>query len=1020
MLIDRPNIVEGSSIQNATVASGSTPPANPSPGELFYNTTLSQLQTYTGATWDTVPSTVTFSAHTSDTALHLTSTQNTLLDGLNVTLTSTELNYVDGVTSSIQTQLNNNVTAITNEVTRATTVEGNLQTQITNITGGSGTLTVHIADMGLHLTSAQNTFLDGLTYPGVLADVNSIPTLTSGLNTVTSNYNAHAASTSVHINANQNTFLDGISYGTVGFADINHLNGLDGFLGSGVALQTYLSDLNTNKLNRSGSQPMLGDLSMGGHSITGLAAPVAASDAATKDYVDQLQQGLHWKDAALVATTANIALSTLQTIDGVLVASNNRVLVKNQTNQAENGVYLASSGAWSRATDANTATELDGMAIFVRSGTVHADTAWVQVNALVTFPGDPISYSQFAAAGGATAGSGIQITGSVISVRHGDGLTFSGQDLTLAVSARFNLGTSLDLATLANGGGGSLLKFTRDTYGRVSGTSAVTSADLTGLLGTTYVLRGGDTMTGPLSGTSITGTSLTSTGTLGVTGISTLGVVNIASMASAGNITVGTPGTEGYMILTQGNAANPGYIGFHTLDAVRRGYVGWNDGTSHLLLASENGWAWEFNVTPDVNGAPILHSTNFNTYAPTLTGTGASGTWGINITGNAATATATADATNASRYIAFTAGATGAQGLLTDAGLRYNPSTNILTAAVSGNATTATTLQTARTIDISGVTATATSFNGSANIVIPITAVPASLLTGTVAAARLTGTYAIDISGDAATVDGFSAQVASGANTIPVRNGSGYLFGNFINMTDGSLTSGVSGIIAKNATDDYYRTATAAAVATFISGQTMSINGNASTASNVSSISNAVGNAYSWTGQQSFISSSNTGIANASGTLMPQATNSSTAATISFHRPSAFGLNMGLDNDNVFRIGGWSAAANRMQLDMSGNVTFAGDVTAFSDRRVKTDIKPLEDALAKVERLQGVSFTRIDSGERGIGVIAQDMQLVVPEVVKEDNDGNLSVAYGNLVGLLIEAIKELKAEVQTLKAKVQS
>ena len=96
----------------------------------------------------------------------------------------------------------------------------------------------------------------------------------------------------------------------------------------------------------------------------------------------------------------------------------------------------------------------------------------------------------------------------------------------------------------------------------------------------------------------------------------------------------------------------------------------------------------------------------------------------------------------------------------------------------------------------------------------------------------------------------------------------------------------------------------------------------------------------------------------------------------------------------------------------SGAITSTGDVTAFSDMRIKHDIETIEGALAKVSDMRGVYFKR-NNGEAGTGVIAQEIENILPEVVK---DGEYkSVAYGNMVGILIEAIKELKAEVEKLK-----
>jgi hypothetical protein len=82
-------------------------------------------------------------------------------------------------------------------------------------------------------------------------------------------------------------------------------------------------------------------------------------------------------------------------------------------------------------------------------------------------------------------------------------------------------------------------------------------------------------------------------------------------------------------------------------------------------------------------------------------------------------------------------------------------------------------------------------------------------------------------------------------------------------------------------------------------------------------------------------------------------------------------------------------------------------------------VQPIEGALAKVSAMRGVSFTRTDTGQRGVGVIAQEVAEVVPEVVHEGADGYLSVAYGNLVGVLIEALKELRGEVEALRAEVK-
>jgi hypothetical protein len=109
----------------------------------------------------------------------------------------------------------------------------------------------------------------------------------------------------------------------------------------------------------------------------------------------------------------------------------------------------------------------------------------------------------------------------------------------------------------------------------------------------------------------------------------------------------------------------------------------------------------------------------------------------------------------------------------------------------------------------------------------------------------------------------------------------------------------------------------------------------------------------------------------------------------------------------------WTSA---LTLDASGNLTAAGNITAYSDARLKKNVSTIDNALALVEKMRGVRYDRIDSGKAGIGVIAQEMQEVLPEVVHEGEE-HLSVAYGNLVGVLIEAVKELSARVKELEAK---
>ena len=151
-------------------------------------------------------------------------------------------------------------------------------------------------------------------------------------------------------------------------------------------------------------------------------------------------------------------------------------------------------------------------------------------------------------------------------------------------------------------------------------------------------------------------------------------------------------------------------------------------------------------------------------------------------------------------------------------------------------------------------------------------------------------------------------------------------------------------------------------------------------------------------------------------------------AVMSFHRSAAYAVNFGLSTSNVMELGGWSAVSIMHSWDMSGNYTAVGNVTAYSDIRLKDNIEVIPDAVAKVQQLRGVTFDRNDfepDAETGVmpdtrqsGVIAQEVLEVLPEVVSEMKDGTLTVAYGNMVGLLIEAIKEQQQQIDELKERL--
>ena len=147
--------------------------------------------------------------------------------------------------------------------------------------------------------------------------------------------------------------------------------------------------------------------------------------------------------------------------------------------------------------------------------------------------------------------------------------------------------------------------------------------------------------------------------------------------------------------------------------------------------------------------------------------------------------------------------------------------------------------------------------------------------------------------------------------------------------------------------------------------------------------------------------------------------NASSPATMSFHRPGIYAINMGLDTDNVFKIGGWSAGIVSMALTGGGSMTLAGTLTINSDIKLKENLVTIPNALNKVKALTGYNYNRIGSDKLEMGVVAQEVQAILPELVQADSEGTLSVAYQNMVALLIEAVKEQSIQIASLEEQVK-
>jgi hypothetical protein len=197
----------------------------------------------------------------------------------------------------------------------------------------------------------------------------------------------------------------------------------------------FTADVDTRLATAGGT--MTGAIAMGTNKITGLGTPTDAADAATKAYVDSAAQGIDWKASVRAATTTNVTLaSDLEngdTLDGVTLATGDRVLVKNQSTGSENGIYVVkASGAPDRSTDADTGAELtSNFAVFVEEGTANADQGYVLTNdGAITVGTTALTFTQFTGLGQVTAGDGLTKTGNTINVNPGTGINITSDQVT--------------------------------------------------------------------------------------------------------------------------------------------------------------------------------------------------------------------------------------------------------------------------------------------------------------------------------------------------------------------------------------------------------------------------------------------------------------------------------------------------------------------------------------------------------------------------------------------------------------
>ncbi len=321
-----------------------------------------------------------------------------------------------------------------------------------------------------------------------------------------------------------------------------------------------------------------GTVNVGNFVISNVATPVNPQDAANKQYVDEIAQGLVVKAACQAATyeplatstggtitynngtsgvgaTLTVAGGTFGTIDGVTLANGSRVLVKNEAAPANNGIYVRTSTTVLTRTsdfDNTPSGEIAGAFTFIQGGTINGDTGWVcTTDNPVVMGTTAINFSQFSGAGSYTAGTGLTLTGTVFSITNTAvtaGSYGSGDSVaTFTVNAQGQLTAAANTAITANAA-----NLTGSTLASGITTSSLTSVGTLGNLAVTGNITSGNVYanSGTIGASLLTGT-LTTAAQPNITSVGTLTSLDVTGNVAAGNVS----GTTGAFTNVSGNGS---------------------------------------------------------------------------------------------------------------------------------------------------------------------------------------------------------------------------------------------------------------------------------------------------------------------------------------------------------------------------------------------------------------------------------------------------------------------------------
>ena len=399
----------GNQLLNVTLEKLSSAPGSGNfEGRMYYNTSDDLIYVYNGTSWTAVGSV------------------------LSVTGTANEVE-VSASTGSVQIGLPSNIdvnsaTATKLATSRTIALGGDLSGSASFDGSASVTITADI--------QPNSVVLGTDTTGNYVADVSA----STGISVSGTGESASVVITNTDKGSDQNIFKNIIVGATTVVADSNNdtltIVGSNGVGAIANATTDVIEIYNTgvtsisgtaNQINASGSTGSV-TLSIPNAvtfpgTVTLNADPTQALQAATKQYVDAVAEGLHIHASVETATTASVDLSSPPAaIDGVTLANNMRVLVKNQSTTSQNGIYVynSASAILERASDFNSSSEIQGGDfVFVTGGSTYDNSGWVQTEKVTTVGTDPILFTQFSGAGTYLAGNGLTLTGNTFSINTG-------------------------------------------------------------------------------------------------------------------------------------------------------------------------------------------------------------------------------------------------------------------------------------------------------------------------------------------------------------------------------------------------------------------------------------------------------------------------------------------------------------------------------------------------------------------------------------------------------------------------